>query len=145
MQRDLERGKVPAAVQRAVDKARGRRGAKKKRKPSPPSRKRKKSMAEALLKKLEDECDVSVAESEDKDSGEELYEFELIIPKSLWPKVVENPEVLVGYMSVLADDDADPDDEDEPSDSGLGLDPDDPFPNDDDEDEPEDLDEDSDP
>lgn len=143
MQRDLDRGRLPAAVQRVVDKAtgaKGKRRPKAKRKAAPPSRKRKKSMTVALLKKIEDECDVSVAESEDKDTGEELYEFELVVPKKLWSKLCENPEVLVGYMNGLADEDAE-DPEDEPSDSGLGLDPDDPFPNDDDEPELPDEDE----
>jgi hypothetical protein len=147
MQRDFARGKLPAAVQNVVNRATSKLRPKKKKKSSPqPARKRKKHMAEALLRKIEDECDCAVSESEDKDTGEELFEIELVIPKSLWPKIKESPEALVAYLVDALDDAGDDDEEeeedDEPSDSGLALDPNDPFPDDDDEPTPEDADDD---
>lgn len=140
MQRDLERGKLPRAVQQVVNRTTGKRSSKKKpSKLTPPSsRKRKKHMAEALLAELEEECDVAISESEDTDTHEELYEFELVVPKALWPRIKANPEVLVAFLAGALDEDAE--DDDEPSDSGLALDEDDPFPNDDDAETPDDFD-----
>lgn len=135
LQRDLEND--PGRVVRNVrDKLAGKKPKKKKRSPKrPPSRKRKKSMSEALLAKLNEECDLRVSDSEDKDSGEELYEIELVIPQALWAKVKEAPEALVAYLNeALLDDTEDDEDDEELPDE---LDPDDPFPNDTDDDEEE--------